>query len=1616
MSVVLSVVSVAGINGVSFVGTVNNAFELNSDWLEEATRLSISEVINYSEIKYALFKQEYLTFDESIKFDYDSLKTVFRFVTSDDFKLELLELEEKEIKKNEVKNVEVKENDVYYVKEDETKIATVVYVNENSIIYELYDNEDNFLALTTINKYDFLKSFSNEKNNIKTEEKIKGGNCMIKENEEYVLINNANKTAFVVRVSEDIMFELYEGDEMIGLETLEEKEFLKIFNKKETKGGNKMKLNIQLFAGQNNKMEDETMKGLKDLLLNGAKETTGREEILKERILKEINEKELVRDTKIITNSYVGRKTIMAMPFSDLLELSLRNETGINYLKALSENTNNKQGKSNSFITEYATAISNGMTGMSRYIMQCFIETGLMEKNNISKGANLVPNMLQMISANALAGESAKEVDLSPLSFYRELVDMANNYGLKVISVGDSINGYNIAYLESKEDATGYKKKVAIPVPEFKSIDINGIPHVFALMGENVYSGSTTEKEVSNNALLGLNFSEDEIKHGIFRNTKQTFMRLIESIMRNFKELKLDSYVDLFFNPKKESEDIITNAFFVRACDYSDIKNVIEGKENLPMKQKLYRLLGNSMILKSEAFDFFVVNDYQVTAEDNIFMNIETDTTGNQTIGGGSGRTGLYVRVINNLQRVLRNDLDKLMANAFASCPFIQFKGSRNNNPDGDFLNKKYDVTMINYLGQEIGWYTKAVTAVFINTDRIPAEYWNGTRMLNTLDNYFMNTSVKLLLETINGIKDQEDYVINNSKLDSLFRRFPGASEKIAKLIKFVIGQNKNIKNIGEYLYDQILELVEGREKMATKIANKIMKLPEIYAGKISVAALKGTFIELKVPMSVKAIDEDYAFLNEFMNETMIISNETYHKPEFAVAAMVFQPQVFKQIKEGKETFVVKYDDSLPARTLDEEDGIKVMLNFNGFEIEAFAIICPCNVHDHKNNLVSQGASTMKQIAPNLQFFNSVRGSYDINQKWFMKNSKDFRRSILAAGYTIEFGKWTKKNWEGETLYVPANLLKEVNEAKVKYGYNFNITNDIKTANAVYKADAFAHDKLLFVPALDSLKKFDITGNIYHNPVFVKSNEIGINKDTIDALYAENEVLFYSQLQQNVMTESGNKKVWEQLALMTSKNLTSFIEANWVEMRGISEYNEDGIFEKTQEGLIDVIEKIRAIEIEPGRFIVFEPSMEKIAGFLSKELNTVLRAISVLYDDETIKNIAELVFARKISNIEDFYNYCVNNFEFAKFRYFSKIDVSDWTKFDHEHNVNGFTIANDIKEKIVSLTTALNSIEYYHQEKLFTKKAKDMYFRRLDGFYATAITIDCDRNCVHINPNSEGLTEEFLEEKYSITMRYPTTGELGYGLRIVWDTTIPENTIGIHPSTLEQMMGDVDGDCLVVLPVPRKVANDKIFKQMDIDLEAYFNGYKTQPGTLFKKWNKEFAKTGLDLTAEAILERQAAQRQQLQFNPEFVGLITSMNMSLCDVIWEKFVTPAIDSKNKNKIEEAKNVYNFFVNVVQKQLSQIPIAAKNTTAAGLAAFKETMNNIDNLMSIEDYNRDLEAQEAKAKKENKNEFEALLGTNEVKELSGYYMDFLNITGWDSIEGVESLGLIDMLKERK
>lgn len=1344
------------------------------------------------------------------------------------------------------------------------------------------------------------------------------------------------------------------------------------------------------------------------------KEEEKREEMIAS-ISKRISEKGLAQKIKIITNSMLGKQPEFEEEFSDLLALVVSNFNGVDYNRLISMHANILHGKNKTFNKDQATDLSFFMLGQESKALESYLKCLTLKERNLTNGVSLEDEKMKRISSKSFLKEKSKAKNISNYATYIKLNKLAKEYGLYIDPSANSKNGMIVTEIKRIGAGASNEDAITICIPEVVEISVLGQFIKALKIGDNLFSGSTTEMGLSGE--FKGEYSEIIKKHGYFRNTEETFYKLMEEVFLGYDNNIGKDYSNLFFDPKEENDDVATVAFFVRSGSYKDLVDCINGKASLPMMQKMARLLGSSIYLKGAAFKSYINDDFNTLKAEKMFLAVSLADTGNHTLGGGSGRTGLYFRVINTLQRVLITNEDKIMANSFASNPFIQFKGSRNNNPDGKFVNSKYNVRHFNYLGQEIAWYTKAMTVVFLNTSRIPNKFWKGTKVLNTLDNYIYLNEVAKLLRTEQDFKDAMKYVQLNSKLKKFLTE--DQEEIILNKVEEILKDDSTISNLREEILPEIMKFITD-EKIANKAVRRLCNLPSYIVSKFSAAGLKGTAIEIKQDITLKVVEEELAFLEKFLNETLIISNETQHKPEFAMSlASGFHSTIIKQLKEGKNEFTVTYGEHTEVKEFKKEDCIKTIVNINGFEIEAYALIVPVNVHDSKNNLVAQGGTTMKEILPNLQFFNSMRGSKDLSPKWMLKNDVSFTRALKAAGYDITFGKWIEEDWNGQTVYVPTYLEEEFNDIMKKNNINCVPTNDLEGADVVYRAKALQHNKELFIASGDlrALRRFKITGNTYHTPVMKKRDILGLGLSEIKKLYKDNEVLFLEELMKEVVTEDGSKKKYEILNLMVATNLSDFNEINDF-MHDKKIWSDELNSHVTAEGLLTKLSKVRAIEILPGRFLTFEPSMEKISSFFSRELNTVIRAINVVYDNKNLLPLEELFFNRSISSLEDFFKFAEMNFEDAKNKYF--VRPKELSAFDLEHNINGYALTKQIKEAVVEFTMNLNGIENYHQEKLFTKKANSMYFNRIPGFYGTGINVDCPINEVRINPNSQGINLDFRQQQYAILMRYPTTGELGYGVRIVFDETIPENVVACHPYTMELLMGDTDGDCLVVLPVTKRIANAQVFQQPVVDLDKYFEGYNTKEDSFFKKWNKEFSKTGMDLRASAIIERVAAQREQLQFNPEFVGRITSMNMTLCDVVWRSFVEPALNNSfnkegealdlAKKEVSKAKDVYNFFINVVQKQLSQIPIAAKNTSSEGLAQFNETMLNLASLKSYKEYVIELEEIKKKAaeKAEKANAFDKALGVVIEEVLpTGYFMDFINITGWENIEGVEILG---------
>ncbi|MGL5710338.1 MAG: hypothetical protein ACRCW9_05835 [Cetobacterium sp.] len=1347
-----------------------------------------------------------------------------------------------------------------------------------------------------------------------------------------------------------------------------------------------------------------------------------------EEIIDLISSKALSKRVKLITNSMLGKQEMFEEAFSNMIEALVAATNGVDFNRMASMSNNILQGKNKKFVKSQAADLSFVMLGQEKAALEAHLVGKTLKEKQITTGVQLAN--LEKISSKAFTKVKAKLVDISRNETYIKMQKIAKTHGLSLGSQAVEKNGAMVSKV--RKEGLSEDIFVTVPVPEFGTMFIGDVAHRFIKQGENVYATSTTT--VAQTGDFDGKFESKTIENGKFRNTEESFLKIFNTVCSEFDnnaEGQTD-YANMLFDPKEDSADYETAAFFVRVGSYTDLQDAIEGKSTPLMLQKLARLMGSMIYVTEAAFISFVTKDFTAGENQEVFLKINKKTTGNHTLGGGSGRTGLYYRVINNLQTLLITDEDKVLANSFATNPFIQFKGSRNNNPDGKFLNKKYNVRMFNYLGKEIQWYTKAATAIFVNTSNIPAEAWKGTRILNTLDNYIYLSSVAKLFRTEQDLLDIMKYLKTNSNFKKHLNHLQEETvwKKLAELVR-----TEDLSKLKDLIEPTLNEMLKDELK-AKKAAKKLCVLPEYIVSKFSAAGLKGTAIEVKEEISVTEITsshkENKNLLN-FINETMFLCNETYHKPEFATSVLSgFMDQVIDQNEKGQTEFVVNYGDKLPAKTLSAEDCIKVKVKFNDYEFEAYALVVPVNVHDSKNNLVAQGGTTRKQIMPNLQFFNSVRGSNKLATKWFEKSSTEFLRALMSAGYDLTFGKWESIAWEGQKVFVPSWAEDEFNKIVINNNINCIGTNDYDGADVIYKGKALEGNKELFICSddLTQLRKFVVTGNPYHTPVMKKRKSLALSLAEVKKFYNEDEILLLDELSQKVSTEDGMRTKFEVLNNLVAEDLADFSAVNDF-MRDRRVYDEKiGYYDVP--GLLSKLSKVRCIEILPGRFMVFEPSMKKISRFFSKELNTAIRAINVVHKHSNLIDFEELIFNREITSLEDFFNFVKTDIKKYS-KYFTKNDKM--TQFDEMHNIEGYVLTKAIKEAVVEFTMNLNGLETYHQEKLFTKKANSMYFKRVDGFYATAINADCTINEVRINPNSEGLDKDFKRQKHGILMRYPTTGELGYGVKIIYDTTIPENVIACHPYLLELLMGDTDGDCLVVLPVSKLVANSDIFRIPTIDLDKYFDGYNVGEAGLFKKWNKEFASTGLDLTASAIIERVAAQREQLQFNPEFVGTITSMNMTLADVAWKKFVVPAnqlvsdlhaagIKEGDKyeraiKEVNKAKDAYNFFINVVQKQLSQIPIAAKNTTSEGLAQFKTTMNNLSELKSYDAYKKELEILEKEFAKENDskelNAFDKALGLKPSFELpTGYFMDFINITGWNVVEGLEITGYIDLNDE--
>lgn len=1302
----------------------------------------------------------------------------------------------------------------------------------------------------------------------------------------------------------------------------------------------------------------------------------------KEEALAEITNMETVR---LFTNFHVGSMEKFANLFKNILfvaaspadskytaiqDMSLRCDVNTGFtaysdFKGAQENALFQQGTKdvalNSRAQEFLVNSKKELKGKKEIVIT--------EK----VGDNVLENILQ--NEAHLISTTEKNYDLiqneSSNEFVLKLKGLCNKYGVNLANTATLINkdGKETVKMSIK----GAEKFNDLIVPLLRPFQLGNV--TMLTDGDNVFSGS-------------VQFVSSEKEH-VYLNTMDCYLKFVEEYIKNMKnELQQDASM-LIYDSKDKDEDkasifvrvgsldklfIWNNGQEAQRIDFNSLMSYVElnkGKRtsteflNLLISQdmveiatakKTLTLVGNHHEVNELIFAKMVISTIDIdTNKDELVL-----PANNHCIAAGAGNNVNY-RICNLLGKYLLSDEDKYMANLFAGIGGMT-KASRYNNPDSNFVYQTNICKLFNWKKDRIPSKFKAVAMLMINTTDLSLEgvpfnkALKGFAYNNSLDCYAAGEEMRNNFKTISDLDSEFEYLVADISDD--FKEDAYHWLKTGE----IVGSLRGIP-----------------EEMRKRILSKIRRLPENYVAKASFCHLKGSFVFLKDQFSFE-LSEGTKLTEkhlQFIKESYVLSNNILHKQEFANNHVVSK-SIEKQIEEGKKEFEVYLPKKIAEPSVEEIESVWLIVN--GQKYLCKMVFTICNVHDLKNNLVSQGSSCIKEgMYSNIQDFNSTR--------WLSKNplGVTYGNSFMKAYYSAnrEFKKCKLievKETEGLTVYVNPNITGYNTIVEKLKAKGMSVETNKGLCDIILGGKVFEGDKIYIMDKEFNVKKTLISecpdGKLSEDEFLINSRRTKkyFSKDEIFSILQEKEILSYEELNK-VITVPGKNRIsfLDLLGKMSSKSLVRLSEASKL-LKG---YN---LGDTRIKGLLEVLSDIRAFEVLPGKYMMYLPSMKKISIYFPKELTVCVKVAQAIQSLSAHEEIVNVILEGKVTGVHSYFNFLKNNFKHYSNMFDLISEKAIVTIFDKENNIPAedgmvYVLKSENKIGIYQMTESIGALVKFHEEKIFTKNAKYLLSEANTGFYATYLTMHCGQNEVRVNPKSQGF-KQFLEfeGQYVLVGRFPITGERGLGLKLVLDENVPLNCILTHPAIGEQFMADTDGDMAYIVFLADSYCRK--FTVQEVNEEVYFNFYAHKPA--FSKAYKKVINmiTGkeekifkeMDLTPSAVVKRNQMFREQAMFNPNFVGRITTACMKFANRVYEEFVLQA-DFKNDEEMIKAKAVYEFYIRVVQKQLSQIPIAAKNTDLQGLKDFKELWDNF------------------------------AAGNLPVSELD----QFINVTGWDELTGI-------------
>ncbi|MGL5716934.1 MAG: hypothetical protein ACRCX2_28215, partial [Paraclostridium sp.] len=634
-----------------------------------------------------------------------------------------------------------------------------------------------------------------------------------------------------------------------------------------------------------------------------------------------------------MTNSMAISKSQIVRPFSDLLELVMGDVNGMSYSTNANLRYSLNMGKTERFEQKNVTKYTGNMLGTSGRVKDAMIAIATKAPKAVVADIPQFNEQIGLVNSTILAGVQNPSVTITEMELYPRLKQLAEENNMMLTATAEVRKGYKVAKFIDKDDKF-FMFEVIIPeiytVPGSKFS--TRVDHVLAKIGDDLYAGSATVK-VKNT--LTKKYSNEELVYGKFFNTIENYLNIVEAGIKNRSNIENPNLSNIFFDSKEDNDN--SRAFFLRVGSVNEIYST-RNTYQLKKRMKFERLCGTMLSIDPLAYDAYVLGNMNHKGSDELFKKM----TG-YTLGGGAGVSSIFFKTVNNLQRVLITEEDKVRSNSFTMNPFVQFKGSRMNNSDSKFIVTKSALSLFNNEGHVIPWNVKMGLVVFFNFSDVTS--WPEGELMphNALDSYTANRSFFDAYMTEQQLEDKKKYHTLGVK-----------SEAVKEAVKEILDKNPTCDNIREEL-KKVFSDQPGLEKQTRK---DLVRLVD----KISVNGLKGIVNEIKTPMSVIVESKGYEHIQDWANNGhMVVSNIVLHKPEHAIPlASGLQKSVAKQMLEGKEEFEFTFPNNIKGK-VSKDDMIKVKLNINGVDYDTYAILSVINVHESKNNYVAQGDSSMKQ-------------------------------------------------------------------------------------------------------------------------------------------------------------------------------------------------------------------------------------------------------------------------------------------------------------------------------------------------------------------------------------------------------------------------------------------------------------------------------------------------------------------------------------------------------------------------------------------------------------------------------------------------------------------------------